>query len=419
MAASDSRRQLTSCTKHRLRYDPRLHDGCLLCRRERGQVAAPDAARRSSQPWGIVAVVVLFGSTALLAWHNLQRIEEPARSPPASLASGQRPSQATQRPLRSPASSPTERQTTPVPPVVPATTLPMALPDVDSCPLVAGRTATVPPRWPVSPRWHEGARGYAQAQREQERCKAPMVVYFRTDWCPYCREFEQELLSDRRVERYFRNDLVKVRLNPEDGPEERSLANDFGVTGYPSVFIVGSQGVDPRRLSLRRREDGDDEPRLRAPDDLIEEVSEQASKTVKNLVYQGHQQRQAGNTATSLKLLTRAIGLEPENAEAYFQRGLSRLGSGAREQAYEDFRSALSLRPDYRDVFGAAGRELWEQERWDEGVACWGVYLVRSNVQDGWGHLWRSKMHSRRGDHARAREDAETACQLGQAQACS
>ena len=244
-----------------------------------------------------------------------------------------------------------------------------------------------------------------------------MVVYFRTDWCSYCRDFEEELLGDYRVELYFRNELVKVRINPEDGPEERSVADQFDVTGYPSVFIVASTSASPRRLSLHQR-DKDDESVLRTPGDLLDGVEEQAGKAVKGLIYQGYEKREARRAEESVALLTEAIELDSENVEAYLQRGLSHLAAGARERAYEDFRSALSFRPANRDVFNAVGRDLGNHRLWDEGVACWTVYLERAQGEDGWGYLWRSKMHFRRGDRARSREDAESACRLGESQAC-
>jgi tetratricopeptide (TPR) repeat protein len=293
----------------------------------------------------------------------------------------------------------------------------MELPPAEACPLVIGNAALEPTRWPVSSSWHEGAGGYSDAQQEQERSKAPMVVYFRTDWCPYCRQLEEGLLNDATVERYFRNELVKVRINPEDGPEERAVADRYGVSGYPSVFVVGSLRGEPRRLSVRRK-DQDDEAVLRTPRELIAGVEEHARRAVERLVYAGYEKREARNLEESIAVLTEALGLDPENPDAYLQRGLSHLAAGARDSAYEDFRAALALRSDYRDVFGAVGLDLWDHKLWDAGVACWTVYLGRAQSEQGYGHLWRSKMQYQRGDAAGAREDAQAACRHGESEAC-
>lgn len=293
----------------------------------------------------------------------------------------------------------------------------MEPPPASACPLVTGNVPLEPTRWPVSSSWHEGAGGYSHAQQEQERSKAPMFVYFRTDWCPYCRTLEGRLLNDATVERYLRNELVKVRINPEKGPEERAVADDYDVSGYPSLFVVGSKRSKPRRLSPYNRE-RDDEFVLLSPPELIARIADHARREVKRLIYAGYEEREARNFDESIAILNDAIELDPENPEAYLQRGLSRLAAGARESAYEDFRAALALRSDFRDVFSTVGLDLWDHALWDAGVACWTVYLGRASSEQGYGYLWRSKMQYQRGDRASAREDAQAACENNESEGC-
>jgi tetratricopeptide (TPR) repeat protein len=293
----------------------------------------------------------------------------------------------------------------------------MELPPASACPLVTGNAALEPTRWPVSSSWHDGAGGYSDAEQEQERSKAPMVVYFRTDWCPYCTRLEDRLLNDATVERYFRNELVKARINPEDGSQERAVADQYGVTGYPSLFVVGSKRAKPRRLSPYNREQRDEHVLL-TPRELIASIEDHTRRVVKGLVYAGYEKREARNIDESLAILTEAIGLDPENPDAYLQRGLSHLAAEAREPAYEDFRAALALRSDFRDVFGTVGLDLWDRKLWDAGVACWTVYLGRARSEQGYGYLWRSKMQYQRGDRASAREDAQAACEHDESEGC-
>ncbi len=84
--------------------------------------------------------------------------------------------------------------------------------------------------------WREGAAGYRQASAEAAQLQRPLLVYFRTDWCPYCRELERELLSSGEVETYLRQ-LSRVRVNPEAGADEDRLARAYGVDGYPALFL--------------------------------------------------------------------------------------------------------------------------------------------------------------------------------------
>jgi len=86
-------------------------------------------------------------------------------------------------------------------------------------------------------RWLNGAPGYERAVQLQRELKVPMVVYFYTDWCPYCRSLDSQYFPAAQVRNYLQG-VVKVRINPEHGRQERQLATQFGVTGYPSIFVL-------------------------------------------------------------------------------------------------------------------------------------------------------------------------------------
>jgi hypothetical protein len=44
--------------------------------------------------------------------------------------------------------------------------------------------------------------------------------------------------------------VIKVRIDPEHGKAERALFEErFGTKGYPSLFLVDSDGTSRRRLS--------------------------------------------------------------------------------------------------------------------------------------------------------------------------
>jgi thioredoxin-like negative regulator of GroEL len=99
----------------------------------------------------------------------------------------------------------------------------------------------------VSTVWLEDAAGYEDALRQQRIHHAPMLVYFRTDWCPYCRAFDQRLGNYEMKSKL--EGAIKVRLNPEHGPAERKLFQEqFGAKGFPAIYWV-AEGRAPKRLS--------------------------------------------------------------------------------------------------------------------------------------------------------------------------
>ena len=101
-------------------------------------------------------------------------------------------------------------------------------------------------------RWLHGSSGYARAVELQRELKVPLVVYFYTDWCPYCHALDNEYLTAAPV-RQFLGNVVKVRVNPERGAAERQLAKQYGITGYPSFFVVGNSSAKPLNVHPFRR----------------------------------------------------------------------------------------------------------------------------------------------------------------------
>lgn len=122
-----------------------------------------------------------------------------------------------------------------------------------------------PARFPTT--WYEGATGYQKAMREAREDGTPVAVYFYTDWCGYCRQLDEGLLSQPRVQEPFRY-LVKVKINPEQGQAERAIADEYGVSGYPSFFIQPSADGEARKVGGQVREG--EGWRLRTPEEFVE-----------------------------------------------------------------------------------------------------------------------------------------------------
>ena len=101
-------------------------------------------------------------------------------------------------------------------------------------------------------RWLHNAAGYARALELQRELKVPLVVYFYADWCPYCHKLENNYFPAAPVQQYLRG-VVKVRINPEHGPAENEISRRYGVTGYPSFFIMNTLSSQPRSVHPFRR----------------------------------------------------------------------------------------------------------------------------------------------------------------------
>ena len=84
--------------------------------------------------------------------------------------------------------------------------------------------------------WFEGASGYEKALAQHKSSKKPLFVYVYAPWCPYCQQFDENVLSSAYTRSALQN-YLKVRLYPKTGPKERTIADQLGVEGYPSLYV--------------------------------------------------------------------------------------------------------------------------------------------------------------------------------------
>jgi thiol-disulfide isomerase/thioredoxin len=104
------------------------------------------------------------------------------------------------------------------------------------------------------PDWEHGASGHSNALSWAEDEGLPLIVYFHTDWCGWCKKMDAEYLSTAQM-KGFLDGIPKVEINPDKGPAEKALAEKkYGVTGYP-YFVVYLPGYEskPYRLHPFRR----------------------------------------------------------------------------------------------------------------------------------------------------------------------
>jgi len=100
--------------------------------------------------------------------------------------------------------------------------------------------------------WLEGADGYSKAESLHQSSHAAILVYVYTDWCPYCKTFDREILRSPEAGEFLKS-IVRVKINPEAGPDSAALAERLGITGYPFVFVVPAGSDQPTKIDVFKR----------------------------------------------------------------------------------------------------------------------------------------------------------------------
>ena len=98
-----------------------------------------------------------------------------------------------------------------------------------------------------SSKWFNDHAGYKKALEISLTKNAPIFIYGRTDWCPYCKKFDITFLTNPEVKKAL-SKFVKVKLNPEHSPEDKKLFNSWGGRGYPSFFVHPKHQLAPKKI---------------------------------------------------------------------------------------------------------------------------------------------------------------------------
>lgn len=97
--------------------------------------------------------------------------------------------------------------------------------------------------------WPKDAQ-YPKIVRKASADESPLIVYFYTDWCSYCKRLNKEYLSTKNFKE-LSLELHKIQINPEKSSKAHSLfKSKYRGTGYPTI-IVSVPGISEEFLQLQ------------------------------------------------------------------------------------------------------------------------------------------------------------------------
>jgi len=92
---------------------------------------------------------------------------------------------------------------------------------------------------------------YAKAKAVAAEKKLPILLNFTgSDWCGWCVKLDKEVFSQKAFLDYAEKNLVlmkidfpkKIELTEEVKTQNKKLADEFKVRGFPTIYLVGADG---------------------------------------------------------------------------------------------------------------------------------------------------------------------------------
>jgi len=69
----------------------------------------------------------------------------------------------------------------------------------------------------------------------------PIFLDISASWCGPCKKLKRNTFSDKAVGTYFNEQFINVAVDGEIG-EGKDLARQLAIRGYPSLFVMDSNG---------------------------------------------------------------------------------------------------------------------------------------------------------------------------------
>lgn len=162
--------------------------------------------------------------------------------------------------------------------------------------------------------WSHGAYGHRDIVEAARVYETPVIVYFNTEWCPWCKKLNERYLNSYEVKDFLHN-IEKVEINPEKGPAEKSLGDQYGLTGYPTFLVyVPALNSRPQRLYPFKK------TRDWTPSEFVQKIKQKIAYIYST---KGFSYNKSGQHDKALSYYEKALSYDPENIYASYNIALS------------------------------------------------------------------------------------------------
>jgi tetratricopeptide (TPR) repeat protein len=196
--------------------------------------------------------------------------------------------------------------------------------------------------------WYHGASGYKDALEEVIDAEKPLILYFHSESCKWCKKLDSEYLASYEVDQFIGN-ISKVEISSDEEAPEKALYHKYGVSRVPSFFVlIPSMDSKPAKSISPFKKSND-----MTPDEFISAIKKRITNKYNNKGYSLFKNKQYEET---LKYYEMTLNFDPENVYAYYAMGLvyhtisyNQKDSDLLEKAKENYSKALEIDPNHEE----------------------------------------------------------------------
>ena len=124
-----------------------------------------------------------------------------------------------------------------------------------------------------------------------------------------------------------------------------------------------------------------------------------------------------GNFLNALAEYNKAIEDDPNNNEAYYNRGVTFLKTGENDKALSDFKRSIELDPHHFQSYRNLDWVLFKQREWETIINYWSEF-IQLEPQHAQAYLERGGAYYHQGNWDAALKDIKKSCDLGNSEGC-
>ncbi len=196
--------------------------------------------------------------------------------------------------------------------------------------------------------WYHGASGYEDALDEVIGDEKPLILYFHSESCNWCKKLDSEYLASYEVEQFISN-ISKVEIISSKEAPEKALYDKYGVTGIPAFFVlIPSMDSKPAK-SISPFIKGKHKTGV----EFVDAIKRRITYKYNNKGYSLFKNKQYEE---ALKYYEMTLNFDPENVYAYYAMGLAyhTIGYDQKdmdllEKAKENYSKALEIEPNHKE----------------------------------------------------------------------